>query len=261
MIWHNYIMLLKIRNCLQYNIIKQLLYCGSNNHILPAIMNNGVLTIIALLFLITFIISQLFFSKKAIIKRRLMKVSAKRMSEIKDGETAKIVGKVELIDQPLIAPLSKRKCSYYHVQVEEEIFDGKNFRWKTIIDSEMSNTFVIRDGNNCAYISLKNIKSHIILDKKYTSGGKKGIHPALEAYLNEHNHKKEGVFSDRTLRYREGILEPGEQVAVLGKGEWKNAEDIGLPAKYGRVLVLASDAKQKVYMSDDPDTVVRDVIL
>jgi hypothetical protein len=190
-----------------------------------------------------------------------MKVSAKRMSEFKDGETAKIVGKVELVDQPLIAPLSKRKCSYYHVQVEEEIFDGKNFRWKTIIDSEMSNTFVIRDGNNCAYISLKNIKSHIIMDKKYISGRKKDAHTVLEAYLNQYNYKSKGAFFNKKLQYREGILEPGEQVAVLGRGEWKNAEDIGLPAKYGRVLVLASDAKQKVYMSDDPDTVVRDVIL
>jgi hypothetical protein len=52
-------------------------------------------------------------------------------------------------------------------------------------------------------------------------------------------------------------LEKGEKVAVFGKGEWEEASRMGLPEHYEKVLVIRSSDKESVYLSDDPDTVIR----
>jgi hypothetical protein len=93
-------------------------------------------------------ISVIFFSKKAIIKRKLKKSVLRKIANFKEGELARIVGTVEFVDAPLLSPLSNRECSYYHVLIEQEVGSGKNSKWKTIIEEEISNKFLIREETN-----------------------------------------------------------------------------------------------------------------
>ncbi len=84
------------------------------------------------------IIYNIFYSNKAIVKRKLKKTPYKPILQVKENEYVKIVGKVDLVDEPLIAPLSNRKCAHYFVHVEEQVSRGKNSEWRTIIKQTKS---------------------------------------------------------------------------------------------------------------------------
>ena len=196
-----------------------------------------------------------FFNKKAVVKRKLKQAKHKRISEFLNDDTARITGIVELVGEPLVAPLSKRICAYYHVLVEIKKSTGNNRRWQTHIEEEESGKFLIKNEFGYAYINANKIKSYIVKDKNYSSGFFNDAKKHLENYLASHGKESEGLLGfNKTLRYKEGILEPDEKVAVLGKGQWKDAEVLGLPEKYGRVLEMSNYIKNEVYLSDDPDT-------
>lgn len=207
---------------------------------------------------IAIFISVIFFSKKAIIKRKLKKSELHKIANFKDGEIARIVGTVEFVDAPLLSPLSNRECSYYHVHIEQKVGSGKNSKWKTIIEEEISNKFLIKEETSYAFINDSRIKSYIVQDKSYSTGFFTDTTENLENYLNSKGYKSEGSFGfNKTLRYKEGILEQGEKIAVLGKGEWKDAAELNLPEKYGKILAIASSTEDSIYLSDDPDTTVK----
>ena len=95
------------------------------------------------LFLIIGIIS-IFFNKRVIIKRKLRKATLKSIHSFRNGDLAKIVGSVELVDPPLKSPLSHRSCCYFHVVVEQLVKSGKNHRWKKIIDVKKHNNRLLK---------------------------------------------------------------------------------------------------------------------
>ena len=68
-----------------------------------------------------------YFSRKAVVKRKLKKAVDSKISDFISGDIAKVVGTVEFVGEPLIAPLSGRHCAYYYyyILVEELISDGK----------------------------------------------------------------------------------------------------------------------------------------
>lgn len=197
----------------------------------------------------------IFYNKKAVIKRKLKNAELKRLNEFRDGNVARVVGKVEYTDEPLIAPLSGRECAYYYVIVEQEKSSGNSSSWHTLIEEEVAGDFVIRDDSNYALINSCKIKSYIVQDRNYKSGFLNDASLKLEKYLNSKGHESENMLGlNKTLRYKEGILEKGERIAVYGKGVWQSATALGLHEKYGRVLTISSNDDEKVYLSDDPDT-------
>ena len=217
--------------------------------------NQEIVILIASVFVLIIFIS-LYFSKKAIIKRKLKRATYRRFTEIRRGEVAKLVGTVQFIDEPLKAPLSGRRCAYYHVLVEQRVSSGKSSHWKTIIEEEASSKFVLREGSRYAFIRSEKIKSYIVDDVKYKSGLWEDASRPLERYLNSHRIKSiTSLGFNKTIRYREGVLEENEEVAVLGTGEWHNASDLGLPPQMERVLLIQSPQEDAVYLSDSPDTV------
>ena len=114
---------------------------------------------------------------------------------------------------------------------------------------------VINDNKVLALINTDHIKSHIVQDAQFKSGTWNDATRELEAYLNRHNLESEGFLGfNKTLRYREGVLEQGEQVAVLGKCEWKKPAEVGLPDALDKILVISGSPEQNLYISDDPKT-------
>jgi hypothetical protein len=197
-----------------------------------------------------------FFSRKAVVSRKLKKAPLRRIADFKNGEVAKIVGTVEFVDAPLEAPLSGRKCVWYYIHIEKQTSNGKGGSWNSIIKENQRACFVLREGNTVAFIDTDNIKSYIVEDDKYKSGTFNDATQALENYLNRHGHKSENWLGlNKNLRYSEGVLEENEQVAVLGEGHWRKAETVGLPRHYGQVLVITAPLDSSVYLSDDFHTV------
>lgn len=218
-------------------------------------MNQDSFIIIMVAVVGTVVFLSFFFSKKAVVKRKLKRAVVRRISDVRSSETAKIIGAVELADQPLIAPLSKRECAYYSVLVEQKVQSGKSSHWRTLIDEHDSVPFVINDGTGVACIKGDNIKSYIVPDAQYRSGWHNDANTHLESYLNRHGFESHGFMGmNKTIRYREGVLEDGEKVALLGRGDWTTASEMHLPDKYERVLLIHSIDGQSVYISDDTDT-------
>lgn len=216
---------------------------------------NYIIFSIVLAVIIGSMIYNLFFSKKAVINRKLKKAPSKKISEFTNGEIAKIVGTISPVDEQLLSPLSRRPCSYYFVLVEEKRSSGKNSYWKTIIEKEVSNKFLIKEGEHAALIDGKRVMSNIVIDKEYASGTFNDPPERLLKYLKDHGHEHENFFGfNKSIRYKEGILEEDEKVAVLGKGQWQNAAELGLPPEYKDVLLISAADEEHIYLSDDPET-------
>lgn len=197
-----------------------------------------------------------YFSKNSVIKRNLKKIPAKKISQFLNGDIGKIVGKIEFIGEPLIAPLSKRPCAYYHIYVEQHQGGGKNSRWIKLVEEEVAGKFLIRDGSHFAVIDCNQIKTYLVQDKTFQSGFMNDASSPLNEFLSQRGHTSVNFLGlNKSIRYNEGILESGELVAVAGKAEWKEARDLELPESYGRVLEIKQTAEQQVYLSDDPKTV------
>jgi len=209
----------------------------------------------AIILIILIIIPFALFNKEARLKRKLKKAPLIEISDFREGQIAKIVGEVEFIDSHLFSPLSMRKCTYYYVHIEQKVSSGKSTRWKTIVEEEVSCKFLIKQGKYVAYINDNNIKSHIVQDRYFSSRIFNEPTPTIKKYLRSKGVSNENFLGmNKTLRYKEGILEHGERVAVLGKGEWKTASSLDLPEIYNRVLEVTSESDHAIYLSDDPDT-------
>lgn len=202
------------------------------------------------------IVLRIFFSKGAIVRRKLKKAVVKRITDFRSGETAKFIGKVDPIENTLHAPLSQRECAMYYVHVEQRVSTGKSSHWRTIIEETRAIRFLINDGTACAYVNSHHLKSYIVQDWKNTSGFMNDASPRLEQFLNTHGYRSENAFGmNKHIRYREGVLEPDELVAVLGTGNWRNGSDLDLPEEYDRVLSISAAHGESVYLSDDETTV------
>lgn len=198
-----------------------------------------------------------YYSRKAIVKRKLKKAAGMKISAFLSGDIAKVVGNVEFVGDPLIAPLSGRRCAYYYVLVEQLESSGKSSHWVKKIEEEVGGTFVIRDGRYRAHInSDSTLKTYIVQDEEYESGYHNDATETLENYLRAHDMESENRLGfNKRLRYKEGVLEEGECMAAMGRGEWKNAREVNLPDSFGKILVLSSTDEEPIYLSDDPDTV------
>lgn len=200
------------------------------------------------------IVYNAFFSRKAIIKRRLKKTGVTDISSAQTGDVVHIRGEVIKAGKELHAPLSGRRCSYYHILIRERRSTGKSSTMVTIIDEEVAGTVVIKQGTHYALIKTESVKSHLIQDRQYQSGFLNDATPRLEAVLNEFGKKSTGLFGlNKTIEYKEGVIEAGEIIAVHGKAEWKPTNDLKLKLPAARVLVIEADYNESVYISDDPD--------
>ena len=212
-----------------------------------------ILAVVGAIFFVSY-----YFSSKAIIKRKLKNSEFKKIADFKNGEVAKIVGTVEFIGSPLYSPLSKRECAHYYIHVEEKVGSGKNSKWETLIEESISSKFLIKEEEHYAFINDNKLKSYIVQDISYSSGFLNDATKDLEEYLKSKGEESEGFLGmNRRIRYKEGILEKEERIAVRGKGEWKEFSQFGLPQKNGMVLEIRSSDEEAIYLSDDPDTTLK----
>lgn len=160
-----------------------------------------------------------YFSKDRRIKRALRKAKRYTVEAFPDGSQGKIAGTLRLGSSSLRAPLSGRTCAYFCVHVEQHRSgsnDGDN--WSTLIREEKGVDFIIDDGTGRALVDVAAAKTVLTIDHKTESGSFDDATPQEEAFLNAHSEESKGWLFNRRLRYREGVLEAGEEVAVFGYG-------------------------------------------
>lgn len=192
------------------------------------------------------------------MKRALREAKQVYISDFREGTPAKVVGKLVYDEHTLTAPLSGRACAYYEVVVEERVSRGDTSSWRQIIKDVEFADFVLEDSSGSAVVRMQAAQVLVVKDSHAKSGTFDDATEVEEAFLRKHHRESKGWVFNKALRYKEGVLEQGEEVAVLGHGTWEaNPDQSAVPGNYretARRLVMRSGKDAPLYVSDDPST-------
>lgn len=224
-----------------------------------AIENKNIL-IVAAIFLVMAIVGFLvyYYSKKQQIIRTLSKLrKLNAIGSLRQNEFAKITGKALHVHEPLIAPFSKRKCVFYSIQIQQRKQRGKSSHWENIISEEKTQDFFVEKNGEYVIIkpikSPKNYKSYLVVDKETSSGTFNDASSKFETLLKEYNIKSTGFLGfNKQLRYKEAIIEVGEEITVAGLVKWKTLSEKIEGYSYSKIATLESNAQQKIIITDLP---------
>lgn len=194
-----------------------------------------------------------YFNTKNTILRVAKKLKNKPISRVREGAYVKIIGNVRHVKDPLIAPLSGRKCVYYQIIVEQK----GNKNWHTIINDSSFQEFFIEAAGEMALINChefeKMTKVFLVKDHNESSGTFKDASFKLEQYLELHGKSSTGILGfNRQTRYKEGILALDEEIAVVGSAHWKSLAETVKGYRYSKILTLMGRPKKKLLITDHP---------
>ncbi len=198
-----------------------------------------------------------YFSQKQVVLRKLSKIPFKPATGLKTSELTKVSGKALHVKEPLLAPLSGRKCVFYTIKIEKRVSTGKSSHWKTIIDEEKAQEFFIDNRGDYVIVrptqSPKNYLSYLVKDKKTSSGTFNDPTPEFETLLKQYNIEPQNLLGfNKSLRYKEGIIEIGEQITVSGIAKWKTLSEPIPGYNYSKIAELISEGKEKLIITDLP---------
>lgn len=213
----------------------------------------GFIAVCAVVFFLSY-----YFSSAQVVLRKLRKLPKNRIGSLRTDAFSKIDGKALNINEPLIAPLSKRKCVFYKMKIEKRVKSGKSSRWKTVVNEERIQDFFLEKGSERIMVlpttNPKNYLAHLVTDKTSNSGSFKDPSPEFKTLLNFYGIESEGVFGfNKQLRYTEGIIEIGELITVAGNVKWMDLEEPIGEYSYNRIASLsAGRGKDKLIITDHP---------
>lgn len=215
-------------------------------------MSNAYIYIIGFI-LAGFAVHYLFFSRKAVISGMLSKTKSEKIGDVVDGDLVKIKGKIVYAGRTLTAPLSKRKCVYYHVTVKDSSSQKEVLKNHIHIDDEKAADVVIYDGTHYAVINTKLVSSYIIQDEEFYSGFWNATTPELKEFLVKHGERATDYIGwSLDLFAEEGVLEEGELITVAGKATWRKASEFRFKIPADKILYIDSLNEHGVYLTDDP---------
>ena len=137
-------------------------------------------------------------------------------------------------------------------------------RWRTTIDQRDAVEFAVEDGSGRAIVRALGATLLVDLDHATQSGTGNDATPELEAFLSAHGESSTALLGfNKSMRYREGVIEPNETVAVVGVARWEDDPGDGAidPDRGGfrdaprkKRLALEPGPDGAVYASDLADT-------
>lgn len=204
------------------------------------------------------LIWRLYFSRAAAARRALKAVQRVTVAGAPDGRLVKLVGTLRYAHHPLLmAPISERGCALYQVLIREQKRSGSKGVWETIIEaSECQRCFWLEDHTGRALIKPVLTQVALVLDSHQRTGIFSDPTPQLDAFLLEHGQDTKGWLFTRNLKVEEGVLEEGEQVAVMGLARWEPDPDPRAPAaglrRRAMRLVVTDPPDGPMLLSDEP---------
>lgn len=225
-------------------------------------MNSTIIIFLIIGLLIIIGIISYYFSKKQIIIRSLSKIPLRRVTNLRQNEVSKLYGKALHVKEPLIAPYSKRKCIFYQIKIQQKVNSGKSSHWKTLIEEEQMQEFFLENNGDMVIIKPikhpKNYKCFLVKDKKQNSGTFNEASPKFKALLKSYNIESTNWLGfNKKLRYEEGVIEIGEYIIVAGVAKWRSLSEPLPEYPYSKIAELESDEKQKLLITDLPETFAR----
>lgn len=202
----------------------------------------------------------IYFNKKNIVLRKLSKFRAKRITQFRTNELTKVSGKILQVQEPFVAPFSKRKCVAYIFEIRQKVKSGKNSRWNTLVRKEDIQDFFIEKDGELVMVKpsreTSNYYSYMVEDKSVSSGTFNDPTPEFQKVLNSFGIESENwIGFNKTLKYTERIIEIGETITVGGIAKWKTLKELIEGHNYSKIAVLESDINQKIIITDHPNAI------
>lgn len=186
-----------------------------------------------------------FFARDRRVRRAIAAAPIVKIGEVKAGDTVRVTGKLEHGPSTLDAPFSHRPCAHFDALLEERYVDDGKEAWSTVAHETSSRPFFLVDDTGKAQIDTTRFEGIVVRDHHKHQGDLD--RDKATAFLAKHGHAAE-MPEGRVLRYREGVLEAGETVTVLGKARFETHEG-------KKLLVLGPPEGGSVRASDDPNLV------
>lgn len=206
----------------------------------------------------------MYFSRDAQLRRAMQAVPLSTVAGATEGARVRIVGRVVERDRTLAGPLSHRRCVAFRVLVETRRQSGKSSHWVKTIDEHQEVDFVLEDETGRARVESRGSDFLIVLDHSESSGFLNDATPELEEFLVARGHTSTSFLgTNKTMRYHEGALEIGEQIAVVGLAHWEDDPEAGAIDTGGggfrdairkKRLVLTASEGSPLHASDDQAT-------
>jgi hypothetical protein len=225
---------------------------------------SGIVAGLVLLVIIVAIAIGMYFSPEAQLRRSMKSVTVSTVAGAAEGTRVRIVGRVARRERVLAAPLSHRNCVAFRVLVETRRQSGKSSHWVRTIDEHEEVDFLLEDDTGRARVEVRGGAFLIVLDHSESSGFMNDATHELESFLADRGHTSTSFLGlNKTMRYREGALELGEQIAVVGLAHWEDDPEAGAidtgaggfrDAVRKKRLVLTATEGQPLHASDDPTT-------
>lgn len=184
-----------------------------------------------------------YYSPRQKILRTLRNTRACSIGDAPFDTTVRITGTVAPGQGTLTAPLTGRVCVYYKITVEEK----GDKEWTELFEETMGVSFAIEDGSGRAIVDPSGAKATVKFDGYSRSGTLDDATPQEEAILQRHDTKSKGWVFNKSLRYNEGVIEPGERVVVVAK-------TMRSPDGSARIF-LGGDHANPLFMTDETDQV------
>lgn len=192
------------------------------------------------------------------LKRQLKGAKPWSLNELPEDTHGRVIGQARAIGEHLAGPLTGRTCVYYIAIVEEQRSTGRSSYWRTVASETRGVPFMIEDGTGRAIIDPNGAQVALDFDGNSKSGTFNKADPVQEAFLARHGQNSEGWVFNKTLRYREAMIEIGETISVLGSGTREPDPHAAPEAAYRGApptrLRLTSSPRFPLIISDDPAT-------
>ncbi len=200
-------------------------------------------------------------SESARTKRALRKTPRRTIADFSEREAGKVVGTLSYLGEPLRSPLTGRTCAYYEILVEKYHSGSGNTSgsWHTMIKESQGQDFSLEDQSGYAIVNPVGASLAITIDSHTRSGTFDDPTDLERNFLNSHGRDGKAWVFNKKIRYKEGILEAGESVAVLGRGT-KEPDPSGVQKQAGyreappMRLRFGSSSKRPLMISDDVGT-------
>lgn len=137
------------------------------------------------------------------------------IADFSGKKSAKLIGHLHYLGEPLVAPISGRPCAYYSVSIERNSVGRPA---ETLSEESKGVAFEIVDGTGRIVVDPAAATVLVVLDSHTKSGFLNSPTESQLKYLETREVDCQNSMGYEELVYHEGVLEEGEYVVALGHG-------------------------------------------
>jgi hypothetical protein len=191
---------------------------------------------------------------KSFMRKRLIEnIPTSKVRSVAMG-LAEIYGEVVPSEGRILkSPFTDRECVYYKYKIEQWRQGNKGRgHWATVRHGERGEHFFIKDETGFMLVDPAGANVDIKTDTMMTSGSMGNPNDSVKAFLDSVNFDYKGLIFNKSLRYTEYFISPGDKCYIMGTaGDNPFIEEA--TAKRGTEDVMMQKGDSVYYISDRPE--------